>query len=313
MNNGTTANPAAAASVNASHQSRFLSFEGQMTCTLPVAAEAVGRIIGKGGRRISEIRKQTGTRVHISPAEEMQTERQVSVSGTRSGVEKAIGLIQELQNCQYLSHPYDYENGVPAYVPKPMSQGQQMSSLTHQQRFNVQGNVQGLTSRYILQSQQQANLQALFPNQQMIPTSATAGVPYVPALHQQPGYPSAAHTTVAPRADRKGKKRGFTDAPSTAPPVKQARLDGPSLHTVTPLISPPTAIAGVAYEGAANQLPPVPVPGSASSSSANTSSFNSRPGTAAAGAGVKNETSVTGTNGSRKDTAASGESQLKLD
>jgi len=65
--------------------------------TFKVPSKFVGCTIGKGGSKIAEIRKISGTKISISPVkEDYNEERTFTIVGTEESKEKALSLIYEL-------------------------------------------------------------------------------------------------------------------------------------------------------------------------------------------------------------------------
>ncbi|ORY82072.1 KH domain RNA-binding protein [Protomyces lactucae-debilis] len=63
--------------------------------TVSIPAEMVGCVIGKGGTKITEIRRQSGSRIAIAKEHDEAGERQFTLSGTKEGNARALQLIYE--------------------------------------------------------------------------------------------------------------------------------------------------------------------------------------------------------------------------
>lgn len=66
--------------------------------TIKVPADLVGALIGRRGRQIEDIRYKSGASVHVASASEESTggqERDVTISGTKQSVQKALSMVYQ--------------------------------------------------------------------------------------------------------------------------------------------------------------------------------------------------------------------------
>lgn len=63
--------------------------------TVSIPADMVGCVIGKGGTKITEIRRQSGSRIAIAKEHDEAGERQFTLSGTKEGNARALELIYD--------------------------------------------------------------------------------------------------------------------------------------------------------------------------------------------------------------------------
>ncbi|KAI5301357.1 hypothetical protein KEM55_002264 [Ascosphaera atra] len=68
---------------------------GRITETIMIPPEAVGLIIGKGGETIRDIQNMSQCRVNIQRSADRNAEREVTLTGPRSAIDAAKGIIQE--------------------------------------------------------------------------------------------------------------------------------------------------------------------------------------------------------------------------
>jgi polyribonucleotide nucleotidyltransferase len=70
------------------------SMDQVLSVQYPVPESSVGSVIGKGGRVINEIRRNTGCKIEIANASEDSASRMITITGTSSGVENAKYMIR---------------------------------------------------------------------------------------------------------------------------------------------------------------------------------------------------------------------------